>query len=63
MCWLQLEKEVANPYPGLKDSGAGYNKVKDSILMCEYYYNTVPDGDNKKENNGINVIAKLLCFK
>jgi len=60
MRWLQIEKEVADQYPGLKNSRAGYNYVKDSILMCEYHYDTVPDDDNKEENNGINVLAELI---
>jgi len=61
MRWLQLEKEVADQYPGLKDSGAGYNYIKDGVSMCEFHYDTVPDDDNQEENNGINVLAELIA--
>jgi len=53
MCWLQLEKEVTNQYLRLKDSGVGHNNIKDSVLICENHFNTVPDDNNKKETMGL----------
>jgi len=50
---LQLEKEVASQYPGLKDSEAGYNYIKDSVMMCEYHYDTVLMTTIRKKTMGL----------
>jgi len=61
MRWLQLPKAVACQYPELKDSGGGYEYNKDNIMMCEYHIDAVPDDDNVKQNNGTNILEKLIA--
>jgi len=61
MHWLQLKKEVADAYPGLKNSRAGYNYIENNMEMCEYHIDAIPDDDNQKENNGCNVLAELIA--
>jgi len=41
MHWLQLKKEVADAYPRLKNSHAGYNYIENNMEMCEYYINAI----------------------
>jgi len=61
MHWIQLPKVIACQYLELRDGDGGYEYIKDNITMCEYHIDAVPDDDNVKENNGSNVLEKLIA--
>jgi len=60
MHWIQLQENVAAQYPALMNSGAGYSYIENNITMYEFHVDAIPDDDNRKENNGCNVLADLI---
>jgi len=60
MRWIQLQENVAAQYPALMNSGAGYSYIENNITMYEFHVDAIPDDDNRKENNGRNVLADLI---